>query len=149
MTKHVFQCRFFLFVVLLPAACSAVQRSGQHRPLPFPGQPRRIRVGRNSGHRPLQQQDVAARIRRLPQLRPQVADWQAAASENSDCSPSSYIKAFCSWCAARWRCQTWFSLWSSSAAVRPKLPHRRRRRRIVRWATRSTRITMVSLLLLL
>lgn len=53
-------------------SCSALQRSSEHQPLPLPGQQRRLRVGGDSSHRPLQQQDVAARSRRLPQLHPQV-----------------------------------------------------------------------------
>lgn len=62
------KCQF----LLLRCFFSVVQRSGDHQPLPLPGQQRRFRLGRDAGHRPLQQQDVSARSCCLSQLCAQV-----------------------------------------------------------------------------
>lgn len=51
---------------------SVCKGPGHHRSVPDAGEKRRLCVGRNSGHRHLQQQELAASVRRLRQLCAQV-----------------------------------------------------------------------------
>lgn len=63
---------FLLLLVCVSVLYSAVQRSGVHQPVPFLGKQWWLRLGRDPGDRPLQQQDLAAWSHRLPELHTQV-----------------------------------------------------------------------------
>lgn len=112
------------------APCSTFQGSGEHQSLSFPGQQRRLCLGRDAGHRPLQRQDLPAGSYRLPELHTQV--FRRLSTSKHRCVPSVtaaphlfILLLLFFFFAVLWSSQTSSSLWSRFTAIglKPVLQH--------------------------